>query len=150
MLIHEISFGLFNLSHMKLICGWHHGWKMLFVLLVYHHHWPDHWGQPGSLQLEQLVSWCSQTSLELNPLKNVDMTMDFRRTPIPLPYLLSSITWCLPWTLSGFSWELKQSLHTQVSFTQIRQGALRSAANSIADWTVKPPPSQICPSVFSY
>ncbi|XP_061142850.1 uncharacterized protein LOC133159647 isoform X2 [Syngnathus typhle] len=35
-------------------------------------------------ELERLVHWCSQNHLELNPLKTVEMTVDFRRDPSPL------------------------------------------------------------------
>ena len=35
-------------------------------------------------EVEQLVHWCSQNHLELNPLKTVEMTVDFRRNPSPL------------------------------------------------------------------
>ena len=38
-------------------------------------------------EVEQLVHWCSQNHLELNPLKTVEMTVDFRRNPSPLPPL---------------------------------------------------------------
>ncbi len=32
-------------------------------------------------ELEQLIHWCSQNHLELNPLKTVEMKVDFRRSP---------------------------------------------------------------------
>ncbi|KAM9816601.1 uncharacterized protein ACBT44_010845 [Syngnathus typhle] len=35
-------------------------------------------------EVERLVHWCSQNHLELNPLKTVEMTLDFRRDPSPL------------------------------------------------------------------
>ncbi|KAM9771206.1 uncharacterized protein ACBT44_004537 [Syngnathus typhle] len=35
-------------------------------------------------EVERLVHWCSQNHLELNPLKTVEMTVDFRRDPSPL------------------------------------------------------------------
>ncbi|KAM9826430.1 uncharacterized protein ACBT44_006669 [Syngnathus typhle] len=38
-------------------------------------------------EVERLVHSCSQNHLELNPLKTVEMTMDFRRHPSPLPPL---------------------------------------------------------------
>uniref|UniRef100_A0A8C5H1V1 Reverse transcriptase domain-containing protein n=1 Tax=Gouania willdenowi TaxID=441366 RepID=A0A8C5H1V1_GOUWI len=38
-------------------------------------------------EVEQLALWCSQNHLELNPLKTVEMTVDFRRNPPPLPPL---------------------------------------------------------------
>ncbi|KAI3365834.1 hypothetical protein L3Q82_000719 [Scortum barcoo] len=38
-------------------------------------------------EVEQLVLWCSQNNLELNTLKTVEMTVDFRRSPPTLPPL---------------------------------------------------------------
>nr|XP_049618287.1 uncharacterized protein LOC125993625 isoform X4 [Syngnathus scovelli] len=35
-------------------------------------------------EVERLVHWCSQNHLDLNPLKTVEMTVDFRRGPSPL------------------------------------------------------------------
>ncbi|XP_061136962.1 uncharacterized protein LOC133155558 isoform X6 [Syngnathus typhle] len=35
-------------------------------------------------EVERLVHWCSQNHLELNPLKTVEMTVDFRRDPSTL------------------------------------------------------------------
>ncbi|KAM9826385.1 uncharacterized protein ACBT44_006652 [Syngnathus typhle] len=35
-------------------------------------------------EVERLVHWCSQNHLELNSLKTVEMTVDFRRDPSPL------------------------------------------------------------------
>ncbi|KAM9793632.1 uncharacterized protein ACBT44_018006 [Syngnathus typhle] len=34
-------------------------------------------------EVDRLVHWCSQNHLELNPLKTVEMTVDFRRDPSP-------------------------------------------------------------------
>lgn len=39
-------------------------------------------------EVEQLVQWCSQNHLELNPQKTVEMTVDFRSPPT-LPCLTS-------------------------------------------------------------
>ncbi|KAL4008555.1 hypothetical protein ACER0C_002407 [Sarotherodon galilaeus] len=41
-------------------------------------------------EVEQLVLWCSQHNLELNTLKTVEMTADFRRHPSTLPPLIIS------------------------------------------------------------
>uniref|UniRef100_A0A8C5GZH2 Reverse transcriptase domain-containing protein n=1 Tax=Gouania willdenowi TaxID=441366 RepID=A0A8C5GZH2_GOUWI len=38
-------------------------------------------------EVEQLALWCSQNHLELNPFKTVEMSVDFRRNPPPLPPL---------------------------------------------------------------
>ncbi|KAL0156663.1 hypothetical protein M9458_047909, partial [Cirrhinus mrigala] len=38
-------------------------------------------------EVEQLSLWCSQNNLELNTLKTVEMTVDFRRKPPALPPL---------------------------------------------------------------
>ncbi|KAK3527161.1 hypothetical protein QTP86_014579 [Hemibagrus guttatus] len=36
-------------------------------------------------EMDCLVSWCSMNNLELNSLKTVDMIVDFRKDPAPLP-----------------------------------------------------------------
>ncbi|KAK3565494.1 hypothetical protein QTP86_010879 [Hemibagrus guttatus] len=36
-------------------------------------------------EMDRLVSWCSMNNLELNSLKTVEMTVDFRKNPAPLP-----------------------------------------------------------------
>ncbi|KAK3526126.1 hypothetical protein QTP70_016106, partial [Hemibagrus guttatus] len=36
-------------------------------------------------EMDRLVSWCSMNNLELNSLKTVEMIMDFRKDPAPLP-----------------------------------------------------------------
>ncbi|KAK3535139.1 hypothetical protein QTP70_004795 [Hemibagrus guttatus] len=36
-------------------------------------------------EMDHLVSWCSMNSLELNSLKTVEMIVDFRKDPAPLP-----------------------------------------------------------------
>ncbi|KAK3546944.1 hypothetical protein QTP86_005334 [Hemibagrus guttatus] len=36
-------------------------------------------------EIDRLVSWCSTNNLELNSLKTVEMTVDFRKNPAPLP-----------------------------------------------------------------
>uniref|UniRef100_A0A3B3I566 Reverse transcriptase domain-containing protein n=1 Tax=Oryzias latipes TaxID=8090 RepID=A0A3B3I566_ORYLA len=36
-------------------------------------------------EIARLVSWCSANNLELNALKTVEMTVDFRKAPAPLP-----------------------------------------------------------------
>lgn len=36
-------------------------------------------------EVDRLVLWCSQNHLELNPLKTVEMTVDFKRHPAHLP-----------------------------------------------------------------
>ncbi|KAK3566665.1 hypothetical protein QTP86_002398, partial [Hemibagrus guttatus] len=36
-------------------------------------------------EIDRLVSWCSTNNLELNSLKTVEMTMDFRKDPAPRP-----------------------------------------------------------------
>uniref|UniRef100_A0A669CDW9 Reverse transcriptase domain-containing protein n=1 Tax=Oreochromis niloticus TaxID=8128 RepID=A0A669CDW9_ORENI len=41
-------------------------------------------------EVERLVLWCSQHNLELNTLKTVEMTVDFRRHPSTLPPLTIS------------------------------------------------------------
>ncbi|KAJ8354820.1 hypothetical protein SKAU_G00223870, partial [Synaphobranchus kaupii] len=38
-------------------------------------------------EVEQLALWCGQNNLELNKLKTVEMTVDFRRSPPTLPPL---------------------------------------------------------------
>jgi len=38
-------------------------------------------------EVEQLVLWCGRNNLELNTLKTVEMTVDFRRSPPALPPL---------------------------------------------------------------
>ncbi|KAM9830864.1 uncharacterized protein ACBT44_005578 [Syngnathus typhle] len=38
-------------------------------------------------EVERLVNWCSQNHLEPNPLKTVELTVDFRRDPSVLPPL---------------------------------------------------------------
>ncbi|KAI3376032.1 hypothetical protein L3Q82_016565 [Scortum barcoo] len=38
-------------------------------------------------EVEQLAFWCNQNNLELNTLKTVEMTVDFRRSPPTLPPL---------------------------------------------------------------
>ncbi|KAI3372935.1 hypothetical protein L3Q82_022731, partial [Scortum barcoo] len=38
-------------------------------------------------EVEQLAFWCGQNNLELNMLKTVEMTVDFRRSPPTLPPL---------------------------------------------------------------
>ncbi|KAM9355553.1 BCL2 modifying factor 1 isoform 1-T2 [Pholidichthys leucotaenia] len=38
-------------------------------------------------EVEQLILWCSQNHLELNPAKTVEMTVDFRRHPPSFPPL---------------------------------------------------------------
>ena len=44
-------------------------------------------------EVERLVCWCSQNNLELNTLKTVEMTVDFRRTPhILLPITITNNT----------------------------------------------------------
>ncbi|XP_041920775.1 uncharacterized protein LOC121684769 [Alosa sapidissima] len=63
--------------------------------------------------VEELVQWCSQNHLELNPKKTVEMTVDFRRSPPlshPMPF---RTTQCPRWIPLG-SWDsqdLKWSLH---------------------------------------
>ncbi|XP_061131044.1 uncharacterized protein LOC133151771 isoform X1 [Syngnathus typhle] len=65
-------------------------------------------------EVERLVHWCSQNHLELNPLKTVEMRVDFRRDPSPLlpltirsntmlstdtfKFLGTTISWDLKWT----------------------------------------------------
>src|SRR4029434_10005831 len=39
-------------------------------------------------EVEQLVLWCGRNNLELNMLKTVEMTVDFRRSPPALPPLI--------------------------------------------------------------
>ena len=39
-------------------------------------------------EVEQLVLWCGRNNLELNTLKTVEMTVDFRRSPPALPPLI--------------------------------------------------------------
>ncbi|KAK3545684.1 hypothetical protein QTP70_010760 [Hemibagrus guttatus] len=36
-------------------------------------------------EIDRLVSWCSTNNLELNSLKTVEMTVDFRKDPAPRP-----------------------------------------------------------------
>ncbi|KAK3572527.1 hypothetical protein QTP86_034317 [Hemibagrus guttatus] len=36
-------------------------------------------------EIDRLVSWCSMNNLELNSLKTVEMIVDFRKNPAPLP-----------------------------------------------------------------
>ncbi|KAK3533371.1 hypothetical protein QTP70_019315 [Hemibagrus guttatus] len=36
-------------------------------------------------EIDRLVSWCSMNNLELNSLKTVEMTVDFRKNPAPHP-----------------------------------------------------------------
>ncbi|KAK3531919.1 hypothetical protein QTP70_034420, partial [Hemibagrus guttatus] len=36
-------------------------------------------------EIDRLVSWCSMNNLELNSLKTVEMTVDFRKNPAPCP-----------------------------------------------------------------
>ncbi|KAK3506415.1 hypothetical protein QTP70_001190 [Hemibagrus guttatus] len=36
-------------------------------------------------EMDRLVSWCSMNNLELNSLKTVEMIVDFRKNPAPLP-----------------------------------------------------------------
>ncbi|KAK3562413.1 hypothetical protein QTP86_033563, partial [Hemibagrus guttatus] len=36
-------------------------------------------------EIDRLVSWCSMNNLELNSLKTVEMTVDFRKNPAPRP-----------------------------------------------------------------
>ncbi|KAK3569190.1 hypothetical protein QTP86_026472, partial [Hemibagrus guttatus] len=36
-------------------------------------------------EMDRLVSWCSMNNLELNSLKTMEMTVDFRKDPAPLP-----------------------------------------------------------------
>ncbi|KAK3505641.1 hypothetical protein QTP70_021285, partial [Hemibagrus guttatus] len=36
-------------------------------------------------EIDHLVSWCSMNNLELNSLKTVEMIVDFRKNPAPLP-----------------------------------------------------------------
>ncbi|KAK3544184.1 hypothetical protein QTP86_008289 [Hemibagrus guttatus] len=36
-------------------------------------------------KMDRLVSWCSMNNLELNSLKTVEMIVDFRKDPAPLP-----------------------------------------------------------------
>ncbi|KAK3528499.1 hypothetical protein QTP70_000472 [Hemibagrus guttatus] len=36
-------------------------------------------------EIDRLVSWCSTNNLELNSLKTVEMTVDFRKNPAPRP-----------------------------------------------------------------
>ncbi|KAK3571332.1 hypothetical protein QTP86_007555 [Hemibagrus guttatus] len=36
-------------------------------------------------EMDHLVSWCSMNNLELNSLKTVEMIVDFRKDPAPLP-----------------------------------------------------------------
>ncbi|KAK3544058.1 hypothetical protein QTP86_000868 [Hemibagrus guttatus] len=36
-------------------------------------------------EMDRLVSWCSMNNLELNSLKTVEMIVDFRKEPAPLP-----------------------------------------------------------------
>ncbi|KAK3521549.1 hypothetical protein QTP70_013077 [Hemibagrus guttatus] len=36
-------------------------------------------------EMDRLVSWCSMNNLELNSLKTVEMIVDFRKDPAPLP-----------------------------------------------------------------
>uniref|UniRef100_A0A3B3HPU9 Reverse transcriptase domain-containing protein n=1 Tax=Oryzias latipes TaxID=8090 RepID=A0A3B3HPU9_ORYLA len=36
-------------------------------------------------EIARLVSWCNANNLELNALKTVEMTVDFRKAPAPLP-----------------------------------------------------------------
>ncbi|KAK3539455.1 hypothetical protein QTP70_008501 [Hemibagrus guttatus] len=36
-------------------------------------------------EIDRLVSWCSMNNLELNSLKTVEMIVDFRKDPAPLP-----------------------------------------------------------------
>lgn len=46
-------------------------------------------------EVEQLALWCGQNHLELNPLKTVEMTVDFRRSPpalSPLTILNSTVS----------------------------------------------------------
>lgn len=51
------------------------------------------------------IVWCGPNNLELNPLKTVEMTVDFRRkNPSAITYISYSITPCLLWTPSG-SWD---------------------------------------------
>ncbi|KAK0148957.1 putative RNA-directed DNA polymerase from transposon BS [Merluccius polli] len=47
-------------------------------------------------EVEQLALWCGQNNLELNKLKTVEMTVDFRRSPPTLPPLtiLNSTVCC--------------------------------------------------------
>src|SRR4029434_3171135 len=39
-------------------------------------------------EVDQLVLWCGRNNLELNTLKTVEMTVDFRRSPPALPPLI--------------------------------------------------------------
>ncbi|KAK3550675.1 hypothetical protein QTP70_002406 [Hemibagrus guttatus] len=43
-------------------------------------------------EMDHLVSWCSMNNLELNSLKTVEMIVDFRKDPAPLPLCDSPMT----------------------------------------------------------
>ncbi|KAK3517059.1 hypothetical protein QTP86_019583, partial [Hemibagrus guttatus] len=46
-------------------------------------------------EMDRLVSWCSMNNLELNSIKTVEMIVDFRKDPAPLPPVIlcdSSVT----------------------------------------------------------
>ena len=67
-------------------------------------------------EVEQLVNWCSQNHLELNPLKTMEMTVNFRRNPSPLPPLTIlnntvSTTDTFKFLGSTISRDLKWSIH---------------------------------------
>ncbi|KAI4893051.1 hypothetical protein NFI96_023580, partial [Prochilodus magdalenae] len=54
-------------------------------------------------ETEQLVSWCSNNHLLLNTEKTVEMVVDFRRNPPPLPPSTSTTLQC-PWWSHSSSW----------------------------------------------
>ena len=67
-------------------------------------------------EVDQLVLWCSQNHLELNPLKTVEMTVDLRKNPPP-PHPLTILNKTVP-TVDSFrflgstiSRDLKWSSH---------------------------------------
>ncbi|KAK3515720.1 hypothetical protein QTP70_030164 [Hemibagrus guttatus] len=39
-------------------------------------------------EMHRLVSWCSMNNLELNSIKTVEMIVDFRKDPAPLPHVI--------------------------------------------------------------
>ncbi|KAI4888927.1 hypothetical protein NFI96_005928 [Prochilodus magdalenae] len=53
-------------------------------------------------EIEKLVSWCSNNHLLLNTEKTVEMVVDFRRNPPPLPPSTSTTLQCPWWSHSSF------------------------------------------------
>ncbi|KAK3548154.1 hypothetical protein QTP70_004853 [Hemibagrus guttatus] len=84
-------------------------------------------------EMDHLVSWCSRNNLELNSLKTVEMIVDFRKDPAPLPPVIvcdSPVT-----SVESFCF-LGTTITKELKWEQnIREAATNGATTDLEEYT---------------